>query len=189
MVLMDLEKQVDAYLEVLINAFANHDSFKLRKLSNELIEKAVLEDAKQFVDLALVSYALSKLVRKQHFLENPKWDEFEKSLLYKLRTEVKKPTTAQLMPEILSELMNEIKKFDEEAGNYVDDVIKQARVKQGSRIYALGFSLAKAAEFTGVSKAELAEYVGITKIHERPFTQSMALKDRYNLAKKVLEKL
>ncbi len=181
------EEMVDKYLEELILGFDQNDPYNLRRLSNKLIEEAISVDDRRMIDLSLVSYALSKLMLKSHFVKSKEWEIFKKKLLTDLRDAKQDLKTKKDLPKILNIVIKDITEFDREAGRYATDVIRHARVKQASRAYALGVSLTKAASLTGVSKKELLDYVGVTKIHEHPFTQTMDLKERYDIAKKVLE--
>jgi hypothetical protein len=181
------EKMVDEYLELLVVNLENENAFELRKLSNNLIEAAMTSEDYRIVDMSLIAYAFSKIMEKPHFLENKNWPEFKKSMLYHLRTEEQKEQTIEDVPHLLSDVLKHLDEYYNEAGNYATNVIEQARVKQASRLYALGVSLSKAADITHVGKNELLSYIGMTRIHDRPFTQTKRLIDRYKKARGVLE--
>ncbi len=181
------EESIDKYLAEVVKLIEEDDSFSLRVMSNKLVEESAFTDNKALFELALIAYAFSKLLRKQHFRELPGWDSFKKSMAYYLKKEIQKESTLESMQETLSQVLERIREFDEQAGNYAVDVVHHARVKQASRMYALGLSLSRACEIAGVSKAELIDYVGTTKIHERPFTQTKSVRERWFMTRKVLE--
>ena len=106
---------------------------------------------------------------------------FQKQLIEHFKT-----ITDENIDKSLDIAIKDIQDFDKEAGNYIQDVIYKARVKQASRAYALGLSLGKAAELTGVEKSFLLSYIGVTKIHDMPFTQSKPAIERYKYLKEVL---
>lgn len=182
------EKTVDEYLDLILEYFEKDNSFQMRKLSNELIEEAMTTEDDRMVELSLITYTLSKLVLKSHFTEDENWPEFKKSVINHLTREKEKPSTRQEVPHMLTDILKHIHDFDREAGNYSMNIIEQVRVKQASRLYALGLSLSKSAELTKVGKKELLNYVGSTRIHDRPFTQTKNLIERYNKTKEILNK-
>lgn len=179
-----IAKQVMDYINQVSIYFKNSQALQLRDLSNDLIEKAVAVDNSAFVDLSLISYALSKLVSKPHLIGTAKWDQFEQKVLELLC--VHDSIDAEGIHEVLQEIITVVSAFDASTGNYITNVIEKARIKQGSRAYALGVSLGKAAQLTCAPKSELMKYVGETKIHEREFTSSKTVADRYKIIKRIL---
>jgi len=165
----------------LIKYFEIMDTVGLRDISNKAIEQAVMSEDHAYVDISLIAYALSKLVSKPHFYKLRKWKVFQKQLIAHLNS-----ITDKTLDKVLGVVLKDIQDFDKEAGNYVQDVIYKARVKQASRAYAMGLSLGKAAELTSVDKAFLLSYIGYTKIHDLPFTQSKPAIDRYKYLKELL---
>ncbi|MFH0986996.1 MAG: hypothetical protein V1911_03000 [Candidatus Micrarchaeota archaeon] len=179
------ENEFDKILNNFITGFDANDAFYLREQSNELIERAMITGDSHLVKLSLISYGLSKLVRKPHLMKSDEWGKFKSKMIDELKEAVKEPNTLEQADRVLDSITEKISAFDKEMGNYMADVMQQARVKQASRVYSLGVSLSKAAELTGVQKNELFDYIGITKIHERPFTQTLDLKTRYKKAREV----
>jgi len=141
----------------------------------------------KLANLSLISYAFSKLTSKPHFTYRKNWPKFKKDMLVLFTIEKDKPHTIKSLSYLLENVISEIEAFDKEAGNYISDVINQARIKQGSRAYALGLTLSKAANLTGANKESLFRYIGITKIHDRPFTVTKDLKERYKTAREALK--
>jgi hypothetical protein len=158
--------------------FKENKMIELRELSNSAIEKAAVIQDKTVVDISLIAYALSKLMGKPHFVKSDKWPNFQKHILDEL--ERKEKTSV-----ILEEIIKDVTAFDRSLGNYVGDLIEQARIKQASRIYALGLSLSKACELCSVDKSSLLQYIGKTRIHDRPYTKSKDVARRFEIAKKI----
>lgn len=179
------EKEIDRYFEKIISSLKAEDSFSLRDMSNKLIEKAVLLEDSRFVDMSLICYSLSKLMKKPHVLGLKRWGEVKRKLIKDLSEAKKKPETIKETDKILKIITADIFKFDKEAGNYLENVIDHARVKQASRAYALGLSLSKSASLTGVDKTRLLNYVGSTKIHDRHFVKTKSAKERYRTTKRI----
>ena len=170
--------EVEEFAEKLRKQFKAHDTMALKELSNQAIERAILTENKALVNVSLVSYSLSKLLSKPHLLKEEQWKDFEGHILEELSRKVP--------PEkVLEGMIRDITDFDRSTGNYLTDLIGKARVKQASRAYALGLSLGRAAELTGADKTNLLDYVGMTRIHERPFTKSRTVEQRFKNIKKL----
>ncbi len=59
-----------------------------------------------------------------------------------------------------------ISKIDSELKLYIEKVINQAQIKEGSKLYEHGLSLARVSEILGISQWELMFYVGKTKLSD-----------------------
>jgi hypothetical protein len=177
---MNSEKTVAEYADDLTKYFKAGDANAMRELSNETMDRAAFAEDRTLVSISLVSYALGKLLSKPHLLKIEQWADFKAHILADF--EKKEP-----LDKVLDHIKQEITAFDADVGNYLVDVIQKARIKQASRAYAMGLSLSKAAELTGADTTELLSYVGATKIHDRPFTQTKPVIERFAATKKVFE--
>jgi hypothetical protein len=175
----DIKKLIDKYFAELIVDFENDREMELRELSNNSMESAAIRQDKRMVDISTVAYALAKLMSKPHLFKSDQWNRFKAHILQELRAK-------KSMGEALKRIIEDVNSFDIDLGNYVRDIIEKARIKQASRAYALGISLKQASELTGANFSSLLDYVGATKIHDRPFTKSKSIVDRYKLTKKAL---
>jgi len=61
-------------------------------------------------------------------------------------------------------LIKALAKHDARFEMFIEDVIEQANVKKGSKLYEHGISIGRAAEILGISEWELMEYIGKTTI-------------------------
>lgn len=174
-----VDKLVEDCLKKLIKYIKEKNVMRLRELSNNAIEQVVLTENKNLVYISLISYAFSKLLSKPH-LEKKQWQILQKHVMRELEKKEK-------LELILKEIIQDVSRFDISTGNYLLDLIEKARIKQASRIYAMGLSLGRAAYLTEVDKEQLLAYVGATKIHDRPFTKSKTVKERYKIMRKILE--
>ena len=121
------------------------------------------------------------------FRSSEQWEKFVSDVDRDLGEAIALKEKGAPIGELLEEdIIRDIAKIDESLGNYVQDVIEKARVKQASRIYAMGLSVDKAVGLTGADKFQLMSYIGGTTIHDRPYTIGKSVVDRYQAAKKVL---
>jgi hypothetical protein len=155
-------------------AFRDDDARALREVAKEYIYRAVETGDKLLAYLAVIAYALSKLISKIHFRTSPHWPEFRKAILDALERE--------LPPERIAGM---IASLDEDMGNYVHSIIDKARVKMASDAYAAGLSLRAAADLTGADVNELIDYVGKTTIHDEEESK-ISLSDRVNALRRLL---
>ncbi|MCK4327341.1 MAG: hypothetical protein KAW41_02585 [Candidatus Diapherotrites archaeon] len=174
-------------LEKLRKAFKAKNLTALKRISNQAIERAALTEDPEMVNISLIAYALYKLLSKPHVLESEQWEAFVKDVDADLAEGMALQEKGEAVGGLLEkDIINDINKIDASLGNYVQDVIKKARMKQASRIYAMGLSLDKAIALTGADRFQLMSYIGATVIHERPFTRTKSVVDRYQTTKKIL---
>ena len=119
------------------DALAKNQANQLKRISNEAIEKAVLTEDKELVDISLVSYALYKLLTKSHYQDSPEWVRLKEEVLECLE----ECPPGELGRVLEEKIIQKIVKLDEAHGHYTHDLIDKARVKQASRVYAMGVSL------------------------------------------------
>ncbi|MCD6523188.1 MAG: hypothetical protein J7K68_05590 [Candidatus Diapherotrites archaeon] len=175
-------------IEKLRDAFKRRDITRLKEISNIAIEQAAMNEDKELVDLSLIAYALYKLLSKQHFKKKKEWKHFLADVETDLDEAVKMSREGMSLHGILEEdIIRDISEIDESYGNYVKDILHKARIKQASRVYALGMSLQKAIELTGADRLEVYNYIGTTRIHDRPFTSTKDVIKRFRYLKKIFE--
>jgi len=149
-------------------AFSSQSAMRLRALSKKSIKEAVIENSREMALVSVISYSLSKLCSKEHFVKSPKWKDIKTSILSYLEKAIKllKSGKRKEFQKSLRDLIKRIESVDIETGNYVMNLIQKGRVKSASTAYALGQSLSQAASLTGANKKDLQNYIGRTKMHD-----------------------
>jgi hypothetical protein len=139
---------------------------ELRELSNHTIHDASIFQDEYSISIAVVVYSISKILlhdRKRAGKFVDLLERAERFMRIDNLGEYKK---------MVGQMMGLISSIDSRFGSYVDNVITQAQVKKGSKIYDHGISLGQAASILGVSQWELMQYAGHTKtadtMYERP---------------------
>ncbi len=168
-------------LKSIEKAFKKDNPRKLRKISNQITEKAMITREKELIEMSIIAYALSKILRKPHYREEPGWNEFKEKIQKELEENTKKKR------EMLENIKKIIKEFNEEAGNYIEGVIDHGRKKQASRLYSLGLSLKSSVEITGTSQEKLLPYLGATRIPEKEHTLTIPIEKRYQKSKNIIK--
>ncbi len=163
------------------DALEQRDALALRRVSAEALSEAAVEGHREHILLALVDYALSKLLSKTHYSDIG--DKFFEKIMRgfrKARDGPKKETIHNL--EKIEDL---VIKLDAKEGNYQENLMDKARVKKGSKLYEQGLSLRRAAELTGADATSILDYVGGSKIHE--FHGEGRNADRLKIAREVFK--
>ncbi len=154
------------------------DTSELKELSNRTIHNASIFQDEDSVSIAILIYSLSKVIEREvdelnydnilFFLEKAK-DYLSKNRIDDYRKIIKRAFTV-------------ISGMDSRLKLYIEEVINQAQIKKGSKIYEHGISLARAAEILGVSQWELMFYIGKTKIIDKT-KENVDVKDRLKFAR------
>jgi len=141
-----------------IRVLEEKDSYSLRQLSDHSIHNASIFQDSHSISIAVVIYALSKIIDRMariepQVIEALKWakDKLEQNDIPGYEAE-------------LTSLVHLISDFDSRMGKYTHQVISEARIKKGSRIYEHGISLAQTAKLLGTTQWELMRYIGQTTI-------------------------
>jgi len=150
---------------------------KLRNLSNHTIHNASVFQDDCSVSIAVVIYALSKIIeRKQNILN------YKHSIkhLEKARKSLKNDELHNF-ERAMRRLLAEISRVDLKLELYITEVIKEAQIKKGCKLCEHGLSTAKASEVIGVSQWDLMGYLGNTQIKDD--TKSVDVRTRLKLAR------
>lgn len=142
------------------------NTFKLKKLSNHTIHDASIFQDEDSVSVAVIIYALSKI------LERSKPDTATLIELMHQGVQFLHNGDMESYKTIVKEIFHFVSKIDTKLKLYIEEVVKQAEIKKGTKIYDHGVSLGQAASILGISQWELMNYVGKTRIsdavYERP---------------------
>jgi hypothetical protein len=155
---MDLNTLIDRSLE----AVKKRDAMALRTISADANSEAATEGHRELILIALVDYALSKILSKIHYQQV---DETFYAKIIKNFKDAKAGSKKETLKN-LEAIEDFVIRLDESEGNFQDTVMDKARVKKAANLYEKGLSLRRASELTGADSAQVLEYVGGSKIHE-----------------------
>jgi hypothetical protein len=160
-----------AIIEQAIHRIENKDNKALSELSNHTIHNASIFQDEDSVSIAVIIYALSKLMDRS---------SVDKTVILKLRQAHSLLAKNKLgrYNAAIHGVTKAISRLDHKLKLYIEEVISQAQIRKGSKLYDHGISLARAAEMLGISQWELMGYVG-----------NMQIVDRTEEARKVLERI
>ena len=153
------------------------DTMELKELSNNTIHNASVFQDECSVSVAVLIYALSKIIER-----NPEFDyrgvfRFLKDARDDLENDKEDDFHAAI-----EKLFSEISKLDSKIKLYVQEVINQAQIKKGSKLCEHGLSCAKASQILGISQWELMNYIGKTNLAENA-AQIISVRARLKFAR------
>jgi hypothetical protein len=166
------------------------DYMKIKSLSNKVIHNASINQESDVILIAVVLYALSKLLEREDYRTYKEWPKFYKDYTTHIShaiTDLEKDNMERFREEI-SSIRKIIEKLPGRFQTYVKDVFRRAQVNKASRIYEHGISMRKTAKILGVSVWELAEYAGGTGIGDVNLSVTMPIRERVKMAEEIFEK-
>ena len=156
-----IKRDILAILRQSVAAIGKRDILILKELSNHTIHNASIFQDPDSVTVATIIYALSKILDRRGHLGSSVIDAINRSI------EALEHDRIDEFQNILHELLREISQIDSKIKLYIDQVISQAQIKKGSKIFEHGISVGRAAEILGISPWELMDYIGKTHIADQ----------------------
>ncbi len=136
---------------------------EIKELSNHTIHNASIFQDKDSVSAAVIIYAISKIMERSGDRKQL-GERFSKSLENAISL-LKKDRVNEYRKEIKG-ILSMISRVDKRLKRFIEEVVEQAEIKKGSKLYEHGLSAAKAADLLGISQWGLMSYLGKTRIAE-----------------------
>ena len=137
------------------------DTMELKELSNNTIHNASIFQDECSISIAVLIYALSKIIERNPELDYSRVFNFLKEARDSLENDKEEE-----FDTTIKKLFSEISRLDSKIRLYVQEVINQAQIKKGSKLCEHGLSCAKASQILGISQWELMNYIGKTNLAE-----------------------
>ena len=156
------------------------DIFEIKQLSDKVIHNASIFQDGDSVSIAILVYSLSKIIErvKGHFDYQKICRILENSIKFLQQNDEKNFRFS------VKQIFRYISIIDAKLKMYIGEVINQAEIKKGSKLYAHGISAARAAEILGVTQWDLLDYIGKTALAEK-FQGEINVKKRLAYARKL----
>jgi hypothetical protein len=149
-------------LHQIVRYLGTKDFFALHEVSNHTIHNASIFQDADSNQVAVVCYALSKILERSKDVD---FTKIRKKFVLALE-DLEAEDVIEYRSGIKS-ILKEIAEMDSKLGLYINEVIEQAKINKGSKIYDHGVSLGRVSEILGISPWDLMNYVGKTKIIDR----------------------
>ena len=184
------EVHVVKVLEQAKAAIKKGDSAKIKDLSNQTIHSASIYQDADNIALAVVLYALSKLIERKRTAEHDGWCDLEKNYLQAIDRALfaLKKKDIEVYRDQIANIREAIKSCSGDLKTYVEDVFRKASINKASRLYEHGLSLAKTAKILGITLWDLNHYVGETKIADVNLAYTKDLGARIKSAQRMFKK-
>ncbi len=168
-------------------AIKEEDIIAIKDLSNRTIHSSAVYQDPDNINIAVILYALSKIIERTRYREMAGWDKFEKTYLDALDKALiaLKRRDVEVYREQISRIKESIKQLSGHLKKYIEEVFRKAQINKASRIYEHGISLEATAKILGISLWELNQYVGQTGIADVNLTYTLDLKKRIKNAEDI----
>ena len=173
----DALEAIERVIEIL-KTKEDKDILELKELSNHTIHNASIFQDECSVSLAVLVYALSKIMARY---PQESYEYKEMLNLFLAEKDNLENDNEKGFNDAMKRLFSLISKIDSKLELYVQEVINNAQIKKGSKLCEHGVSCAKSAEVMGISQWDLMDYMGKTKIID--YAPGVDLKSRIKFAR------
>ena len=179
-------KEADNILRILKEtkkALVENDSYSIKQLSNQTIHSATIYQDPDNIIVAVLVYALGKLVERENYREMDGWKDFYEEVMknwdlaisYLENQEIEKFRLA------IGRIRNSINKISTDLKDYIHDIFQKAEINKAFKIYEHGLSAEQTAEMLGISLWDLAAYIGQSSISESTVSDTVPIRERIKL--------
>lgn len=185
----NVKKDILSTIKSAVKILKKRDVIELDLLSNKTIHNASIYQDKDSISVAIIIYALSKIVKRVEHHEIHNWEKTSKIILESLEKSIsylEKDNEKAFRLEIKT-ILKKVGEIDRKLKWYIEDVLDKSRIVKGAKLYEHGLSLGKAASLLGVSQYELMGYIGKTQIADVFPEEGVPLKKRLAYAKKLFK--
>jgi len=182
-------KEVDNLLRIFegtLLALKEEDSVKLKKLSDQTIHVASVEQDLDNIAVAVIVYSLSKIIERKEYRAQKGWKEFYKKIVAEIGKSINslKKNDGAGFKKNLEEIRKVLSKVSGGLKIYIQDVFKKAKINKASKIYEHGISMEKTASLLGITMFDLASYAG-QKVGNGKETKTLGARERIKLATEI----
>ncbi len=152
-----IKRDVLSVLAKAFRAIRKDELLRLREISNEVIHNASIFQDEYSISTAILIYAISKVSIPPADLRKmvlPVLKEMVADMAADRHEQYRQKTR-----ELLADL-------EKKSNRTVSEMLQQAQISKGTKIYDHGISLPRVAETLGISVWDLTEYIGKTGIAE-----------------------
>ncbi|MAH51131.1 hypothetical protein CMI37_35265 [Candidatus Pacearchaeota archaeon] len=185
-------KEVEHILRILKEtreAFDTGDVVRVKHLSNQTIHTAAISQDGDNVVVAVLVYALGKVLERERYREMAGWDVFYKTLIKNFDIAIKslEKNDIEKFREAVGAIRNCLNEIDEDLGLYIQDVFRKAEINKAFKLYEHGLSSEQTAKLLGVSLWDLSTYIGQSSISEAFASETLPVQERVKIAEEIFE--
>ena len=164
-------------------AIKDSDIMLIKQLSNRTVHTSSIYQDSDNIAVAVIVYALSKILEREKYHQYPEWNNFYKNFLAGIDTAIFSLEKDNLegFRKAIIKIRESIDRLSGKFKNYIQDVFRKASINKASRIYEHGISMEQTANLLGISIFELAEYAGETGIADVDLSITKDIRDRIKI--------
>ena len=165
-------------------ALLNKDAISLRDLSNQTIHCASSVQDSGSITIAVLIYALSKIVERNDYERIKSWDLFVKKFnsFLDLAISALEKNNFEAQDRHLLKARQTLESVAHNIHSYVQEVLRKAAINKGSKLYEHGLSLEQTSKLLGITQWELSEYTGQKDAPEIKYNKTLNTKERAKMA-------
>ncbi len=185
----EVKKDILNILKKSTKLIKENNTTKLKELSNHTIHDASIYQDEYSTTIAVLIYSLAKIFERTRYKKYKSWSLFYKTVLTTIKSSFKYLEKNQIENYELEiqNLLNTINKLEPKFRNYVQEVIKKAKIHKASRLHEHGISIEKTASILGVNEWELMEYIGKTGISDVKQSITKDIEERIKFARSLFK--
>ena len=176
-----VKKDVLRVLSELHKGVSKGDIDILKKSSDSTLHNAGIYQDKDSTSVAVIAYSLYKIFSRERLQKTKQFLKFKQNVLNEIsgsQSFLAKSNEKEYKKHI-KKLFDLIGKLEKKFGMYITEVLKQAKIKKGGRVYEHGISIGRASQLMGISSWELRSYVGGTKLSDIKVVDGKNMKQRF----------
>ncbi len=165
------------------SAIKNNNTAQLHSLSDQTIHSASIYQHTDEIVLAVIIYALSKIINREKNFGVDRDKLINKLLpLFTLIIKALEDNDQESYIAGLERIRKALTNFSVNMKPYVQEVLVKASINKATKIYEHGISLGKTANLLGVTQWEMADYIGQKNIPEVKYNRTLDVKSRVRMA-------
>lgn len=174
-------------LEKAKKAIREEDSVAIKDLSSRTLHTSAIYQDPDNINVAVILYALSKVIERTRYHEMSGWGKFEKAYEDALENALiaLKKNDIDAYRDQIERIKDAVSGLSGKLKGYIAEVFRKAKINKASRIYEHGISRERAAKILGVSLWELNDYVGKTGIADVDLAYTLDIKKRLKNAEEI----
>lgn len=172
-----VKKDILNIIEKTLEAIKEGNLGNLEKLSNHTIHNASIFQDEHSISIAVIIWSISKILNRIGS------DNILVNLLDEALRELRDGDIGSYSDTIRT-LTQHLHSLDKKANLYLQEVLKRAQIKKGSKLYDHGISLGRASELLGISQWELMSYVGKTNLSDED-SKGVSIKKRLDFSRRL----
>lgn len=166
------------------SALEEQDAAKLKELSDTTIHAASVYQHTDAILIAVITYALSKMLEQKDTLLMKHWYAFVRDISRSLALAIQalRKERHKLFIFFLQKIKKELQTYSPDLQPLIQEVLRKASINKASKIYEHGISLAKTTKLLGITPWELTEYVGEKENPHLQLNKTIDIRTRARMA-------